>query len=392
LASFFVADLKENSMSDSDRLIERYFEMIKINSVYGNEHALAGFISEELSSLGLVAESYLFEGRKESPSLVARIPGKNPGKKVLLIGHMDTVDIASGWKTDPFVPHEDGDLVYGLGAMDMKGGLSAILETAEYFNRNRDFCGEIILAFASDEEFLSRGTHTLICADVLDADMAIMAECRFDNAAVGFRGRYSFIVKVAGKTAHASKYPQEGESAIINASKLALEIEKLGTLCHQKLGKGTWCIRNIEGGIRNTLSVPDACELFVDRYVVPGENAETCTEQIMQAAAGLHLDQKISVSLSKRSTPYMESFEIDPDHPIVTALSRQYKKVAGENLSLAYDKSVCDSNYLSAIGKIPTITFGPSGGNMHGANEYGFKSQVIMAAQIYRETLKEILC
>lgn len=378
-------------MLDEQRLIARYLKMITINSVYGNEKALAQFIMDELSSIGLKPESYLFQDKEESPSVIARIAGKGPGPKVLLIGHMDTVAVAGGWETDPFVPREDGDRVYGLGSMDMKGGLSAIMETARYFNDHREFNGELILAFASDEEFLSRGTYALLSSGDLKADMAIMAECRFDSAAVGFRGRYSFIVDVRGKTAHASKYPHEGENAVINASRLAIEIESLPTLRHEKLGGGTWCIRNIEGGIKNTLSVPDSCELFVDRYVVPGEDAETCMAQIMGAAEKLNLAQRVSVSLSKRSTPYMESFEIDTGSPLVRSLCRNYKQVAGKDLPLAYDASVCDSNYLSVIGGIPTITFGPSGRNMHGANEYGYKSQIFMAADIYLKTLKDLL-
>lgn len=378
-------------MIDSERLITRYLEMIKINSVYGNERALADFIAEELLSIGLEPEFYRYDNQENSPSVIARIPGKGRGQKVLLIGHMDTVEVAGGWKTDPFVPHETGDRVYGLGAMDMKGGLSAIIETGRYFNENREFNGEIILAFAADEEFLSRGTYALLTTGGLKADMAIMAECRFDSAAVGFRGRYSFIVTVSGKTAHASKYPDEGENAVINASKLAVEIEKLPTRQHEKLGGGTWCIRNIEGGIKNTLSVPDHCELFVDRYVVPGEDAESCTEQIMAAAEKIDMAHRVSVALSVRPTPYMAPFEIDTDHVLVESLARHYRQIVGRELPLAYDKSVCDSNYLSAIGKIPTITFGPSGENMHGANEYGYKSQIVKAAEIYQKTLADIL-
>ncbi len=378
-------------MLDSHRLIARYLKMIRINSIYGNEKALAQFIIDELSGAGIKSETCLFQDKERSPSVIARISGKGKGPKILLIGHMDTVDVVKGWKTDPFLPHEDGDLVYGLGSMDMKGGLSAIIETALHFNKHRDFNGEIILAFVSDEEYLSRGTYALLNANKLKADMAIMAECRFDSAAVGFRGRYSFIVDVAGKTAHASKYPNEGENAVISAARLAIEIEKLATLCHDKLGPGSWCIRSIEGGIKNTLSVPDACGLFVDRYIVPGEDADTCRKQIMQAAENVNLTQKVSVSLSKRSTPFMEPFETDTDSPLVKSLCRQYKQVIGKDLSLAYDKSVCDSNYLSYIGGIPTITFGPSGGNMHRANEYGYKSQILMAADIYQKTLTDIL-
>ena len=46
-----------------------------------------------------------------------------------MIGHIDTVDFGKGWETDPLVPTVIGDRTYARGAMDMKGGDTAILET-----------------------------------------------------------------------------------------------------------------------------------------------------------------------------------------------------------------------------------------------------------------------
>lgn len=308
-----------------------------------------------------------------------------------MIGHMDTVDIMMGWETDPLTPVIDGDKVYGLGACDMKGGIAAILETLETIVENNiELKGNIAVAFVSDEEVLSRGTYNLL-ENGLKADMAIMAECRFSEAAIGFRGRYSINVTVLGKTGHASKYPYVGESAIINASKLAVEIENLPTKVHPLMGEGTWCIRHIEGGIKDTLNVPDRCQLFVDRYTTPGETFDTCKYQILEAARKLEIEEKVSVDLVPRGTPYMEAFEISKDHSLVTTLQKKFEEITGEELLLAFDKSVCDSNFLVSIGNIPTITFGPSGKNMHQANEYGFISQVEKSADIYLETIKSLL-
>ena len=53
--------------------------------------------------------------------------------------------------------------------------------------------------------------------------------------------------------------------------------------------------------------------------------------------------------------------------------------------------SVCDSCILGGELGIPTITFGPSGGNMHGANEYGYFSDVLDCKEIYIRTVKGIL-
>lgn len=376
-------------MVNHDRLQETYLNLIKINSVSGNEQKIAEYIADKLTLMGLDVNWYHHE--KIGPSLYAEYKGRNNGPTLLLIGHMDTIDVMRGWETDPFDPVIDGDKVYGLGACDMKGGLAAILETVQsIIEKNEELYGTIAVAFVSDEEVLSRGTYQLL-ENGLKADMAIMAECRFNEAAIGFRGRSSINVKVYGETGHASKYPDVGENAIINASKLAIEIEKLPTLVHPVLGGGTWCIRHIEGGIKNTLSVPDTCQLFVDRYTVPGETFETCKEQILEAARKIGLEGKVEVELVPREIPYMEAFDISEELPIVTTVVEKYKEVTGNDLPLVYDKSVCDSNFLVGVGNIPTITVGPSGENMHKPNEHGYFSQVKASAEIYVKTIKALL-
>jgi succinyl-diaminopimelate desuccinylase len=376
-------------MVNYERLINTYLDLIRINSISGNEGDLANFIANKLSNIGLDVEWH----NKENigPSLYAELKGHNEGPTILMIGHMDTVDIMKGWTTDPFTPVIDGDKVYGLGACDMKGGIAAIIESLETMVENNvELKGNIAVAFVSDEEILSRGTYKLL-QDGLKADMAIMAECRFSEAAIGFRGRYSINVTVYGETGHASKYPYVGESAIINASKLAVEIEKLPTKIHPIMGEGTWCIRHIEGGIKETLNVPDRCQLFVDRYTTPEETFDTCKYQILEAARRLGIEEKVNIELVPREIPYMEAFEIPKDHPLVTTIAEKFKEITGKELFLGYDKSVCDSNFLVNIGNIPTITFGPSGENMHQANEHGYMSQLKECAAIYLETIKSLL-
>ena len=80
---------------------------------------------------------------------------------MLLIGHLDTVDVnLANWRTNPFAATEIDGFVYGRGSMDMKGGLSYILSTVEYFASHRDeFNGRIMACFVADEEGLSQGTY-----------------------------------------------------------------------------------------------------------------------------------------------------------------------------------------------------------------------------------------
>lgn len=377
-----------------EKIIKRWHDMIRINSVNGCEADMADYIAGELRQMGLEPNYCYFpedKENKERPSVWTILDSGKPGKTLMLIGHIDTVAVANGWKTDPFTPTENGDKVYGLGAMDMKGGLAAILETLEYYTEHRDeFNGRIEACFVSDEEGLSKGTYQLV-EEGITADYAIMAECRYDNVAIGFRGRYSFEVNVHGKAAHASRYPEVGENALITAGKLIAEIEALPTLIHPQLKHGTWCVRYIEGGNPGTLVVPDNCYIFVDRYVVPGEDDKLCIDQIMGAAKSLGIEDKVDVRLKPRVSPYMQSFALEEDDYLVTTIKEKFKEVTGEELPVAYDPSVCDSNILAVSLGIPTITFGPSGDGMHAANEYGYTYQVKNCAEIYKKTVAELL-
>lgn len=240
-------------------------------------------------------------------------------------------------------------------------------------------------------EGLSKGTYQLVAEDVIHADYAIMGECRYDNVAVGFRGRYSFEVTVHGQTAHASHYPEVGENALISGGRLAAAIEALPTLQHPHLEHGTWCVRYMEGGNPGTLVVPEKCCLFIDRYVVPGETDEICIAQIMEAAEQLGLSGKVDVRLKPRKSPYMQSFAVEEDHPLVKILQEEFHSVTGKDLPCAYDASVCDSNILAVSLGIPVVTFGPSGGNMHGDNEYGYAWQVKNCGEVYRRTVARLL-
>lgn len=238
---------------------------------------------------------------------------------------------------------------------------------------------------------LSKGTYQLVAEDVIHAGYAIMGECRYDNVAVGFRGRYSFEVTVHGQTAHASHYPEVSENALISGGRLAAAIEALPTLQHPHLKHGTWCVRYMEGGNPGTLVVPEKCCLFVDRYVVPGETDEICIAQIMEAAEQLGLSGKVDVRLKPRKSPYMQSFAVEEDHPLVKILQEEFHSVTGKDLPCAYDASVCDSNILAVSLGLPVVTFGPSGGNMHGDNEYGYAWQVKNCGEVYRRTVARLL-
>jgi len=80
--------------------------------------------------------------------------GKNPGKTVLFLGHLDVVPVSDVekeklWKYEPFKSTTDGDRVYGRGSADMLGPVASFM--AAFKDYNIDF-GNLIIAVSGDEE------------------------------------------------------------------------------------------------------------------------------------------------------------------------------------------------------------------------------------------------
>lgn len=289
-----------------ERILQRWYDMISIRSVNGHEAQMADYVANVLRELGMDPHYSYFEEDtvRERPSVWSVLDSGRPGKTVLLIGHIDTVGVSDRWKTDPFTPTEFDGKVYGRGAMDMKGGLAAILETLTYYAAHLDeINGKILACFVADEEGLSKGTYQLVAEDVIHADYAIMGECRYDNVAVGFRGRYSFEVTVHGKSAHASHYPEVGENALISGGRLAAAIEALPTLQHPHLKHGTWCVRYMEGGNPGTLVVPEKCYLFVDRYVAPARQMRPASRRSWRWRSNSALQARSTCASSRENRP-----------------------------------------------------------------------------------------
>ncbi len=65
-----------------------------------------------------------FEGR---PNQAAIIKGSGGGRSLMLTGHVDVVPAASGWTVEPYKGEERDGRIYGRGAVDMKGGIAAMV-------------------------------------------------------------------------------------------------------------------------------------------------------------------------------------------------------------------------------------------------------------------------
>ncbi|MCA3729724.1 MAG: M20/M25/M40 family metallo-hydrolase [Phenylobacterium sp.] len=126
--------------------------------------AYAGWIKSVLVGAGYRPEDIAVEPVAGTAILIARLPGRDPARKPLVIsGHMDVVEArAEDWTRDPFTPVVENGYVFGRGATDNKFDISMVVTTlarlrAENWRPNRD----VILALSGDEETQMRSSAFL---------------------------------------------------------------------------------------------------------------------------------------------------------------------------------------------------------------------------------------
>ncbi|MEP6729248.1 MAG: M20/M25/M40 family metallo-hydrolase, partial [bacterium] len=132
--------------------------MIRLNTVNppGNEMQVAKFLDSTLKAAGI--ETHLFEPAPGRAAFVARLKGNGSKQPVLIMGHMDVVGVEKAkWTVDPFAAEIKDGYLYGRGAIDDKGMLSANLETMLLLKRNvidkgGSLSRDVIFVANSDEE------------------------------------------------------------------------------------------------------------------------------------------------------------------------------------------------------------------------------------------------
>jgi len=369
-----------------DDVVSLLSDLVKVPSVCGEENQVASFIADWLRRNGVSAE--LMDVEPGRPNVVATVKGEKPGPRLMLNGHMDTVEAGNGWTHDPYGAEIRDGRMYGRGTIDMKSGLACILwATATARQENLVKKGELIVAAVVDEEAIDQGTYALARKGLLNGlDFAMISEATDLNVVTAHRGRAVFDVEVHGRAAH-SHWPDHGVNAIENAAILLNALPKLNNPIHPRLGNCTVNTLKIEGGQDQVMLVPDRCRLLIDRCLVPGYTSRQALADLVNLINELRIDA--TAKLADRETPFCEPFEIPDNNPHVQSVVSAAAHVLGKEPELSFHEGPCDSCIIVSEGKVPTIEFGPTGGRLHESDEYVEVESVRKAAEVYLEILKE---
>ena len=147
-------------------------------------------------------------------------------------GHVDVVPPGEGWTSAPFAPEQRGGLLYGRGAVDMKGAIAAMVSAVAEVPQA---AGTISFIITGDEEGPARfGTVALIeHMRSLSAipDLCLVGEPTSvsrlgDMMKIGRRGSTNIWLEVAGKEGHVA-YPHLAANPIPKLIAMLAELDAL---------------------------------------------------------------------------------------------------------------------------------------------------------------------
>ncbi len=160
-------------------------EYIRINTTNppGGEEAGAVFLRDALAKEGI--SSQLHDAGDSRVSISARLEGSGSAKPIVLLSHIDVVPVEpEHWHVDPFSGDIVEDVIWGRGALDMKGMavmelMAMVLAKRHRIRLERDI---VFLAVADEEAGGMKGIHH-ICET---APHLLDAEYIFNEGAYGF--------------------------------------------------------------------------------------------------------------------------------------------------------------------------------------------------------------
>jgi succinyl-diaminopimelate desuccinylase len=401
-------------------------ELVSINSVNDPANSITpskecvGFMQRSLEDEGVPCEILENDGVF---STFTRI-GEGP-PKLLFLAHYDTVPVdPSEWVKPPFQLTVENGKGFGRGTLDDKSNVASIISAISELKETR-LSGSLLCAFTGDEEISGlRGAafvrdmliqknevpSTLINGDGMGEVLILRRRSAFDvSLEVEMRGtdlpRGAEIMKFMTRSdSHHAAYftPGVDSHCLLEASKFFRKHRD-----YQVLGvKGGFVKRNVVPShcevtylpckttveedsqtnlMRALLSLsrvsipsdfsefgviilPNVIRFETDRITVEIDvramtNDKTAVESAFQEAlANLFPAAKLTIEASASSVnTRVNSSVVKVGMQILQELGREPLCIEREGAS--------DAGHFAGLG-IPTIDFGPNGGNMHGPNEY----------------------
>ena len=374
-------------------------DLLRCRSVTPDDAGALSVLEDRLKAAGFEAHRVTFgePGTPDIDNLYARIGNSAP--HLSFAGHTDVVPPGdeSAWSHGAFAGEVKDGILYGRGAVDMKGGIAcsvaAVLEhlKAHGGKPRADGTGSISFLITGDEEDLSvNGTVKLLqwvaargekldhCVLGEPSNQEVMGDC----IKVGRRGSQSGTLYVDGVPGHVA-YPQRAANPVPDISRLIVALSD-EPLDH---GSAQFQASNLEftsvdvGNTASNVIPGQARAKFNIRFndLHSRESLRSLVEQRLEKAAGNRIRARIVWEPSNSNV-----FVTKPGAFTDLAVAA-IEEVTGRKPELSTTGGTSDARFIAS--HCPVIEFGLVGQTMHGIDERTPVGDLEKLTKIYRGIL-----
>jgi succinyl-diaminopimelate desuccinylase len=303
-------------------------------------------------------------------------------------GHLDVVPPGEGWAGGPFQPEIRHGLLYGRGAVDMKGAIAAFVAAAAEVADHR---GTLSLLITGDEEGPAvHGTRAIMdwmAERGIRPDMILIgeptSEARLgDTVKIGRRGSVNMWITIPGVQGHVA-YPHRADNPVPKMAEVVQALEAL----HLDEGSNSFQPSNlevtaVETDTRATNLIPGSARIqlnirFNDRHR-GGDLVELVRRTAQAAAPGSSVEAMISG----------EAF-LTPPGPLYALVTRAIREETGVEPALSTSGGTSDGRFL--IDLCPVVDFGLPNATMHKVDEAASVEDLHALKRIYARIVRGAL-
>ena len=361
-------------------------KLIRAESVTPARGAVFDVLDDALSRIGFVVDRFVAGDAPDGPVenlLATRGIG---GRHLAFAGHLDVVPPGDGWVASPWSGEVRDGLLYGRGAVDMKGAIAAFVAAAARGAAD----DTLTLVVTGDEEGpATYGTPVIIermRARGIAPDACLVGEPTSarrlgDTIKIGRRGSVNIWIEVAGRQGHVA-YPHLADNPIPRLVALLTAISTV-TL---DAGNDWFQPSNIE--------VTDIAVGNPAHNVIPAKASARLSIRFNEEQSGDALIDRVK-RLAERYAPGAvvtgrvsgEAFLTEPG-PLSALVAAAIMERTGVTPELSTTGGTSDARFLSTL--CPTVEFGLVNATMHKVDEAVAVDDLAALADVYAGVLARL--
>ncbi len=364
-------------------------DLIRKPSVTPADEGAMDVLERALTGLGFHCRRMKFENIE---NLYARLGTASPN--LCFAGHTDVVPTGSAeaWSSGPFEAEVRDGILYGRGAVDMKGGIAAWVAAVSHILAEGDVPGSLSLLITGDEEGPAlHGTKRVV--ETLMAEGEVLDGCIVgepssfhllgDMIKVGRRGSLNSWITVHGKQGHVAYPDRAANPAPVLAKLLAALDRHVLDDGYPEFPPSNLEITTIDIGNPATNVIPAEARARLNIRFNPTHTGDDLIAWLNAMAGEAQAASGLQITLEHLCSG--NAFLTEPG-PFITGVQDAVEAVIGRRPEASTVGGTSDARFIRAM--CPVLELGLVGQTMHQIDERVPVNELEALTGVYRRVVE----